>query len=149
MRFAHSLTPLFSGEMEGWRISSWSLAMCCGRFLSMWAKTFPRSSGMISPDISHSISVDRRLLWIRLDCGGGKASLEETSGNPVVYGSYDAGADKTIVVYMMYDTMPVDEPGWRVDPLAGTLTDVPPFGRCLVARGSFNKKGELRRYLKA
>src|SRR5438093_10052892 len=29
-----------------------------------------------------------------------------------------------ILVYMMYDTMPVDEPGWRVDPLAGTLTDV-------------------------
>jgi len=38
----------------------------------MWAKTFPRSSGMISPDIGHSISVERRLLWIRLDRGGGK-----------------------------------------------------------------------------
>src|SRR5437879_12195268 len=75
---------------------------------------------------------------------GAKASLEETGGNPVVYGSYDAGADKTIVVYMMYDTMPVDEPGWRVDPLAGTLTDVPPFGRCLVARGAVNTKGEPR-----
>ena len=78
---------------------------------------------------------------------GAKASLEETIGNPVVYGNYDAGADKTIVVYMMYDTMPVDEPGWNVDPLAGTLTDVPPFGRCLVARGSFNTKGELRGFL--
>ncbi|TMI60358.1 peptidase M20, partial [Candidatus Bathyarchaeota archaeon] len=31
---------------------------------------------------------------------GAKANLEETSGNPVVYGNYDAGADKTIVVYM-------------------------------------------------
>ena len=38
----------------------------------MWAKTFPRSSGMISPDIGYSISVERRLLWILLDCGGGK-----------------------------------------------------------------------------
>src|SRR5438093_3852533 len=54
-----------------------------------------------------------------------------------------------IVVYMMYDTMPVDEPGWRVDPLAGTLTDVPPFCRCLVARGAFNTKGELRGFLNA
>jgi len=27
---------------------------------------------MISPNTSHSISVERRLLWIRLDCGGGK-----------------------------------------------------------------------------
>ncbi len=80
---------------------------------------------------------------------GAKATVEETSGNPVVYGNYDSGADKTIVVYMMYDTMPVDEPGWRVDPLAGTLTDVPPFGRCLVARGAFNTKGELRGFLNA
>ena len=36
------------------------------------------------------------------------AELAETSGNPVVYGEYDAGAKKTVLVYMMYDTMPVD-----------------------------------------
>src|SRR3989442_6804112 len=73
MRLAQSLTPLFSGEMEGWRTSSWSFAMCCGRFLSMWAKTFPRSSGMmLLPDVGYSISVERMLLWIRLDCGGGE-----------------------------------------------------------------------------
>ncbi len=80
---------------------------------------------------------------------GCKASLVETSGNPVVYGRYDAGADKTVVVYMMYDTMPVDEPGWRVDPLAGELVEVPPFKRCLVARGAYNTKGELRGFLNA
>ncbi len=80
---------------------------------------------------------------------GCKASLVETSGNPVVYGEYDAGADKTLIVYMMYDTMPVDEPGWRVDPLAGTIENVPPFGRCLVARGAYNTKGELRGFLNA
>ena len=81
-----------------------------------------------------------------LGCTGG---VEETAGNPVVYARYDAGAEKTIVVYMMYDTMPVDEPGWRVDPLAGTLEDVAPFGRCLVARGAVNTKGELRGFLNA
>ena len=81
-----------------------------------------------------------------LGCIGG---VEETAGNPVVYARYDAGAEKTIVVYMMYDTMPVDEPGWRVDPLAGTLEDVAPFGRCLVARGAVNTKGELSGFLNA
>ncbi len=80
---------------------------------------------------------------------GCKSSLVETSGNPVVYGKYDAGADKTIVVYMMYDTMPVDEAGWRVDPLAGTLVENPPFKRCLVARGAYNTKGELGGFLSA
>ncbi len=80
---------------------------------------------------------------------GCKASLVETLGNPVVYGHYDAGVDKTIVVYMMYDTMPVDEEGWKVDPLAGEIIQSPPFGRCLVARGSYNTKGELRGFLNA
>ena len=80
---------------------------------------------------------------------GCNATLVQTSGNPVVYGKYDAGADKTIVVYMMYDTMPVDEPGWRVDPLAGALLENPPFKRCLVARGAYNTKGELRGFLNA
>lgn len=80
---------------------------------------------------------------------GCKPRLVETTGNPVVYGKYDAGADKTIIIYMMYDTMPVDEPGWRVDPLAGEIVEMPPFGRCLVARGAYNTKGELRAFLNA
>ncbi len=80
---------------------------------------------------------------------GCEASLVETSGNPVVYGKYDAGASKTIVVYMMYDTMPADEEGWKVDPFAGELVDQPPFGRCLVARGAVNTKGELSGFLNA
>lgn len=48
-----------------------------------------------------------------------EARIVETSGNPVVYGYYDAGADKTIIVYMMYDTQPADEHGWIVPPLRG------------------------------
>ena len=73
----------------------------------------------------------------------------ETSGNPVVYGKLDAGASKTILVYMMYDTMPADEEGWKVDPFAGELVDQAPFGRCLVARGAYNTKGELSGFLNA
>src|SRR5712692_2644500 len=80
---------------------------------------------------------------------GCKTSLVETTGNPVVYGRYYAGAKRTIVVYMMYDTMPADEEDWKVDPFAGTLVDQPPFGRCLVARGAMNTKGQLRAFLNA
>ncbi len=50
---------------------------------------------------------------------------------------------------MMYDTMPVDEPGWSVAPLEGRLVDHPPFGKCIVARGAINTKGELRAFLNA
>ncbi len=85
-----------------------------------------------------------------LNCLGCKdARLVETSGNPVVYGYYDAGADKTVIIYMMYDTQPVDEPGWIVPPLEGRIVEMPPFGKCLVARGAINTKGELAAFLNA
>ncbi len=83
------------------------------------------------------------------ELGCGNARLVETSGNPVVYAKYDAGAAKTVLVYLMYDTMPVDEPGWTVDPLEGSLVGLEPFGKCLVARGAINTKGELAALLNA
>jgi len=83
------------------------------------------------------------------DLGCRDARLVETSGNPVVYGFYDAGVNKTVIVYFMYDTQPVDEPGWAVPPLEGRVVDMKPFGKCLVARGAINTKGELGAFLNA
>jgi len=84
-----------------------------------------------------------------VDLGCKNPRLVETSGFPVVYGYYDAGADKTIIIYFMYDTQPVDDPGWTVSPLEGKVINLPPFGDCLVARGAINTKGELRAFLNA
>jgi acetylornithine deacetylase/succinyl-diaminopimelate desuccinylase-like protein len=78
-----------------------------------------------------------------------ESRIVETSGHPVVFGTYDAGADKTIVVYLMYDTQPVDDPGWTVPPLGGRVVDLDPFGKCIVSRGAINTKGELRAFLNA
>lgn len=78
-----------------------------------------------------------------------ETKIVETKGNPVVYGEYDANSNKTLIVYMMYDTQPIDEQGWIVDPLAGEIIDMPQFGKCLVARGAYNTKGELRAFLNA
>jgi acetylornithine deacetylase/succinyl-diaminopimelate desuccinylase-like protein len=83
------------------------------------------------------------------DLGCKNSRLVETSGFPVVYGYYDAGAKKTIIIYFMYDTQPVDDPGWTVSPLEGRVINLPPFGDCLVARGAINTKGELRAFLNA
>jgi acetylornithine deacetylase/succinyl-diaminopimelate desuccinylase-like protein len=77
------------------------------------------------------------------------ARLVETSGNPVVYGFYDADAEKTVIIYMMHDTQPVDGPGWIVPPLEGHVVEMKPFGKCLVARGAINTKGELGAFLNA
>lgn len=84
-----------------------------------------------------------------VDLGCKDSKLVETSGHPVVYGAYNAGAEKTIIVYFMYDTQPVDDPGWTVPPLEGRIVDIEPFGKCLVARGAINTKGELRAFLNA
>jgi acetylornithine deacetylase/succinyl-diaminopimelate desuccinylase-like protein len=83
------------------------------------------------------------------DLGCEDPRLVETSGHPVVYGYYDAGAETTLIAYFMYDTQPVDDPGWVVPPLEGRVVNLPPFGDCLVARGAYNTKGELRAFLNA
>lgn len=83
------------------------------------------------------------------EIGCQETKIVPTSGHPVAYGNYDAGADKTIIVYLMYDTQPVDEPGWTVPPLEGRIIDLPDLGKCLVARGIWNTKGELAAFINA
>ncbi|MCD9030267.1 M20/M25/M40 family metallo-hydrolase [Luteimonas sp. Y-2-2-4F] len=74
--------------------------------------------------------------------------LVETPGHPGVLGHYDAGAPRTLVVYMMYDVQPV-EPNWRIDdPFAGELVEHE-LGTVLMARGATNQKGPQRAFLNA
>lgn len=83
------------------------------------------------------------------DIGCSSVRIVETSGNPIVYGEVNANADKTVLVYMMYDTQPFNEPGWFTPPLEGRIVDIQPFGRCLVARGAVNTKGPLVAFINA
>ncbi|HUP49213.1 MAG TPA: M20/M25/M40 family metallo-hydrolase [Thermoanaerobaculia bacterium] len=71
-----------------------------------------------------------------------------TSGHPGVAGFYDAGAKKTLAVYMMYDVQPVEPEGWRVGAFDGALVDHD-LGRVLMARGATNQKGPQRAFLNA
>src|SRR5579875_458408 len=82
-----------------------------------------------------------------LEIGCSEAKLVETSGNPVVFAKYNANAEKTILIYMMYDTMPADEEGWLAPPFEGRVINMPPFGDTLVARGATNTKGPLAAFL--
>ena len=108
--------------------------------------TFIRQPSVSPQDIGVRDAAE--LLRKKLDNIGFKSTrLVETSGNPVVYGELDTGADKTVLAYSMYDTMPADEPGWTVDPFAGAIKDVKPFGATLVARGAENTKGPLMAFL--
>ncbi len=81
------------------------------------------------------------------------AEIRETPGWPVVYGEIDAGAEKTLIIYMMYDCMPADEPDWIVEPFEAELVpdyqigDLPPFKTTMVARGAINSKGPMMAFL--
>lgn len=82
------------------------------------------------------------------DLGFGEVDIVETDGHPGVFGHYDAGAEKTLVVYMMYDVQPVED-NWQIDdPFAGELIEND-LGTVLMARGATNQKGPQRAFLNA
>lgn len=69
-------------------------------------------------------------------------------GNPVVYANCNEGAPKTLLIYWMYDTMPVTQPDvWVAPPFEGRLVDGktagldPGFKKVLIGRGAVNSKG--------
>lgn len=77
------------------------------------------------------------------DLGFAEAELVETDGHPGVWGYYDAGAEKTLMVYMMYDVQPVNPDDWRSPPFAAEIVDVEQ-GRAIMVRPS--SKGSIPRF---
>jgi acetylornithine deacetylase/succinyl-diaminopimelate desuccinylase-like protein len=83
-----------------------------------------------------------------LSLGFKEARIVPTSGHPGVWGFYDAGKERTLVVYMMYDVQPVNPEDWKVPPFAGEIVENE-HGRVLMARGATNQKGPERAFLNA
>lgn len=76
--------------------------------------------------------------WIREELGA-QATLLRYGGHPIVYGRLNVGAERTVILYNMYDVQPVE-------PLE--LWESPPFearivGDRIIARGAYNTKGAL------
>jgi len=82
------------------------------------------------------------------DLGFAEAEIVPTDGHPGVWGYYDAGADKTLVVYLMYDVQPVNPEDWESPPFAAEVIDHK-LGKVLMARGATNQKGPQRAFLNA
>jgi acetylornithine deacetylase/succinyl-diaminopimelate desuccinylase-like protein len=87
-----------------------------------------------------------RQTFIGLGCS--EAELVPTDGHPGVWGYYDAGAEKTLMVYLMYDVQPVNPEDWRVPPFEGAVVETS-LGHVLMARGATNQKGPERAFLNA
>lgn len=80
--------------------------------------------------------------------GFAEAELVPTEGHPGVWGYYDAGAEKTLMLYMMYDVQPVEPKDWESPPFAAELVDHE-LGTVLMGRGATNQKGPQRAFLNA
>lgn len=92
-----------------------------------------------------------RLVELLKEAGVDEAAVCETAGHPVVYGSKDMGAEKTVLVYGHYDVQP-PEPleKWRTDPFEPVLDKDPVSGEDAIwARGANDDKGQLFMHLKA
>ena len=77
-----------------------------------------------------------------------ETALVPTDGHPGVWGHYDAEAEKTLLVYMMYDVQPVNPEDWDSPPFEANIVDHD-LGRVIMARGAVNQKGPERAFLNA
>ncbi len=94
------------------------------------------------PSISaRKTGIDEAASFLRdiLESKGMSPRIMKTSGNPVIYGEYNNGSDRTLLVYNHYDVQPVDpESEWNEDPFSASEKN----GR-IYARGSSDNKGTL------
>ena len=104
------------------------------------------------PSISaQSVGIQDMAEMVRQDLenlGFAEAEIVPTDGHPGVWGYYDAGADKTLVVYLMYDVQPVNPDDWQSPPFAAEVIDHD-LGKVIMARGATNQKGPQRAFLNA
>src|SRR5437868_1290560 len=90
-------------------------------------------------------------LQIRLlrEAGFQRAERVPTDGQPGVFATLDAGAQRTIGLYLMYDVKQVDPAEWTSPPWDAALVDKPGVGKALVGRGAVNQKGPQAAFLAA
>jgi acetylornithine deacetylase/succinyl-diaminopimelate desuccinylase-like protein len=104
------------------------------------------------PSISaqnNGISEMAELLRADLEAiGFAETAVVPTDGHPGVWGYYDAGAERTLMVYMMYDVQPVNPEDWESHPFEANIIESE-LGEILMARGATNQKGPERAFLNA
>lgn len=74
---------------------------------------------------------------------GGTVTFEGRDTHPIVYGRTRTRRGKTLIIYGMYDVMPVNAQNWTHPPFGAELWTHPKHGPCVVSRGAVNSKGAL------
>jgi acetylornithine deacetylase/succinyl-diaminopimelate desuccinylase-like protein len=86
---------------------------------------------------------------LALDAGFQRAEVIPTKGHPGVFATLDAGAQKTLGLYFMYDVKQADPAEWSSPPWDAKVVDMPGFGKVLMGRGATNQKGPQAAFLAA
>src|SRR4051812_30306505 len=68
------------------------------------------------------------------EAGFQRADPVPTDGKPGIFATLDAGAPKTIGLYLMYDVKQADPAEWSSPPWEARLVDKPGFGKVIVGR---------------
>ena len=103
----------------------------------------------ISADSAYAADVQRCAEYTAMrlkEAGADNVTLEQTAGNPIVYGDKIIDPNKpTILVYGHYDVQPsVPDELWNTPPFEPTIKD----GN-IYARGACDDKGQFYMHLKA
>src|SRR3954470_22694183 len=83
------------------------------------------------------------------DAGFQQVTVIQTEGKPGVFATLDAGANKTVGLYFMYDVKQFDPKEWTSPPLDAAIVDKPGIGKAVVGRGAVNQKGPESAFLAA
>ena len=83
------------------------------------------------------------------DAGFQMVKKVPTTGQPGVFATLDAGAKRTVGIYMMYDVKQVNPAEWATPPFDATIVDKPGVGKVIVGRGAVNQKGPEAAFLAA
>lgn len=90
-----------------------------------------------------------RRLRAEIEGLGGQAAILDYGDLPFVYGTIDAGADRTLVIYRNYDVVPPEGADWQAPPFSGRVRRLDGIGDCVVSRGACDPKGPLVGTLRA
>lgn len=116
----------------------------------LWPKHLEETRRMLSiPSVSmtgEGIQDTAEALSEMLSEMGAKASLFKAGpkSHPLVAGRLDVGADRTGIVYGMYDVQPIGNiDDWDHPPFGATIVKKKPYGDVLINRGVYNSKAAL------
>lgn len=89
------------------------------------------------------------MMKLAKDAGFQHAEIIPTKGKPGVFATLDAGAEKTVALYFLYDVKQFVASEWTSPPTEGRLVHKPGFGEVMVGRGAVNQKGPESAFLAA